>query len=229
MAYYGQYGSKGVSMMEKGTVSPVYLRLRKQVKLPIGSPVRLGDIARILAEPELEPGLLGLVLDRPEYSDGNLIVIDMLLVIACIRRKYPSIRVEVLGEPHVLVEMVSSEKKPSLILFAIVWLLLFFGAGLTIMNFHADVSMPAVQVRIVEMLTGKKDDHPYLFQGAYSIGIGFGMIIFFNHLFKKKWNEEPTPLEVEMYLYQENLNQYVVAEEYEKMRKAEVFGKEKHP
>ncbi len=43
---------------------------------------------------------------------------------------------------------------------------------------------------------------------------------FFNHLFKKKWNEEPTPLEVEMYLYQENLDQYVVAEEYRKMNKA---------
>ncbi|MMZ70306.1 hypothetical protein D1872_333160 [compost metagenome] len=47
------------------------------------------------------------------------------------------------------------------------------------------------------------------------------MIVFFNHLFKKKWNEEPTPLEVEMYLYQENLNQYVVAEEFKKKRAAE--------
>ncbi|MNP81772.1 hypothetical protein D3C76_1802270 [compost metagenome] len=53
------------------------------------------------------------------------------------------------------------------------------------------------------------------------------MIIFFNHLFKKKWNEEPTPLEVEMYLYQENLNQYVIAEEYEKMRRSEAPGEEK--
>jgi stage V sporulation protein AA len=103
--------------------------------------------------------------------------------------------------------------------------LLFFGSALTIMNFHADVSMMEVQVRIVEMITGHKDEHPYLFQIAYSIGIGFGMIVFFNHLFKKNWNEEPTPLEVEMYLYQENVDQYVVAEEYEKMARLQTKAK----
>lgn len=225
LAYYGQYGFKGVLWMDKGHDPSVYLRLRKQVALPAGSPVRLGDIARILADPGIEPQLLELVLDRPDYCDGNLIVIDVLQVISAIQRRYPNVRVETLGEPHVLIEMITKPKKPSLVLFVIVWLLLFFGAALTIMNFHADVSMPAVQVRIVEMITGRRDEHPYLFQAAYSVGIGFGMIIFFNHLFKKKWNEEPTPLEVEMYLYQENLNQYVIAEEFEKMRKAEAAKK----
>ncbi|MNW57963.1 hypothetical protein D3C74_358020 [compost metagenome] len=76
------------------------------------------------------------------------------------------------------------------------------------------------------MITGERDEHPYLFQAAYSIGIGLGMIVFFNHLFKKKWNEEPTPLEVEMFLYQENLNQYVIAEEYKKKREAERKSRE---
>jgi stage V sporulation protein AA len=51
------------------------------------------------------------------------------------------------------------------------------------------------------------------------------MIVFFNHLFKKNWNEEPTPLEVEMYLYQENVDQYVVAEEYEKMARLQTKAK----
>ncbi|MNC41839.1 hypothetical protein D3C75_906260 [compost metagenome] len=109
-------------------------------------------------------------------------------------------------------------RKPSIALFVLVWLLLFFGSALTIMNFHADVSMLEVQVRIVEMLTGRRDEHPYVFQIAYSLGIGFGMVIFFNHLFKKKWNEEPTPLEVEMFLYQKNIDHYVVNEEYSKMK-----------
>lgn len=98
---------------------------------------------------------------------------------------------------------------------------LFFGSALTIMNFHADVNMQEVQIRIVEMLTGHRDEHPYLFQVAYSIGIGFGMAVFFNHLFKKKWNEEPTPLEVEMFLYQQNVDKYVVIEESERMHEQE--------
>jgi len=216
---------KGVVILNQTPHPCIYVRLRKQVRLPVGSSIHLRDIARVLAEPHQEEVLLNLELERPERNDGNLIVIDTLQVISVIKQRFPMAQVEVIGEPHVLVEMIVKERKPSLLLFAVVWLLLFFGAALTIMNFHADVSMPAVQVRIVEMITGKRDEHPYLFQGAYSIGIGFGMIIFFNHLFKKKWNEEPTPLEVEMFLYQENLNQYVVAEEYKRM--GEQVDKEK--
>lgn len=207
--------------------SIIYLRLRKQVGIPQGSSIRLRDVARVLADPDQEEDLLDLELVRPESRDGNLIVIDMLHVIRVIKERFPAYQIEFVGEPHVLVEVVGKEKKPSLILFVVVWLLLFFGAALTIMNFHADVSMPEVQVRIVEMITGTRDEHPYLFQGAYSIGLGLGMIVFFNHLFKKKWNEEPTPLEVEMFLYQENLNHYVIAEEYKKM--ANTPSREKAP
>ncbi|GJM80021.1 hypothetical protein HMSSN139_25170 [Paenibacillus sp. HMSSN-139] len=111
--------------MDKDSASIVYLRLRKQVGLPAGTPIRLRDVARVLAEPELETKLLELVLVRPEQRDGNLIVIDMLQVISAIQARFPGQRVELLGEPHVLVEMVKPEKKPSLLLFALVWLLLF--------------------------------------------------------------------------------------------------------
>ncbi|ADO57138.1 MULTISPECIES: stage V sporulation protein AA [Paenibacillus] len=205
----------------------VYLRLRSRVRMIQGQDLHLGDVAHLLTEPEWEKDLLELVLKRPQKQDGNLILVDMLQIISKIRDHIPGVVVESLGKPHVLVELVERPRKPSKILFVLVWLLLFFGSALTIMNFHADVSMMEVQVRIVEMITGQKDEHPYLFQIAYSIGIGFGMIVFFNHLFKKKWNEEPTPLEVEMYLYQENVDQYVVAEEYEKM--ARLQPKDKKP
>lgn len=209
------------------TVAPiVYLRLRSRVRMIQGQDLHLGDVAQLLTNPEWEKDLLELVLKRPQHQDGNLILIDMLQIIAKIRDHIPGVVVESLGKPHVLVELVEKPRKPSKILFVLVWVLLFFGSALTIMNFHADVSMMEVQVRIVEMITGRKDEHPYLFQIAYSIGIGFGMIVF-NHLFKKNWNEEPTPLEVEMYLYQENVDQYVVAEEYEKM--ARLQTKDKKP
>ncbi|WP_055107716.1 stage V sporulation protein AA [Paenibacillus ihumii] len=198
----------------------IYLQLRKHVRLPLGQAIRLGDVARVLADSSLEPRLLDMILKQPRERDGNLVLIDMLHIIEHIQESIPDIQVEYVGEPQVLVEMVGKEKRPLLLLFILVWLLLFFGSALTIMNFHADVSMQAVQVRIVEMITGERDEHPYLFQGAYSVGIGFGMVLFFNHLFKKKWNEEPTPLEVEMHLYQENLDQFVIAEEYKKMHQA---------
>ncbi|MGW7158576.1 stage V sporulation protein AA [Paenibacillus taichungensis] len=205
------------------TLTPtVYVRLRSRIRIQRGRSVKLGDVAHLLTSPEEKEGrLLELELLRPGPEDGNLILIDILQIIPQIRRALPDVTVELIGSGHTLVEVVAGSGKPSKSLFILVWLLLFFGSALTIMNFHADVNMQEVQIRIVEMITGRRDEHPYLFQVAYSIGIGFGMAVFFNHLFKKKWNEEPTPLEVEMFLYQQNVDKYVVIEETERMHEEE--------
>lgn len=200
----------------------VYVRLRSRIRIQRGRSVNLGDVAHLLTSPEeQEKRLLELELLRPGPEDGNLILIDILQIIPQIRRVLPDVTVELIGSGHTLVEVVVGSGKPSKSLFILVWLLLFFGSALTIMNFHADVNMQEVQIRIVEMITGRRDEHPYLFQVAYSLGIGFGMAVFFNHLFKKKWNEEPTPLEVEMFLYQQNVDKYVVIEETERMHEEE--------
>ncbi|OAX47669.1 stage V sporulation protein AA [Paenibacillus sp. AD87] len=200
----------------------VYVRLRSRIRIQRGRSVKLGDVAHLLTSPEEQEGRLReLELLRPGPEDGNLILIDILQIIPEIRRTLPDVTVELIGSGHTLVEVVVGSGKPSKSLFILVWLLLFFGSALTIMNFHADVNMQEVQIRIVEMITGRRDEHPYLFQVAYSLGIGFGMAVFFNHLFKKKWNEEPTPLEVEMFLYQQNVDKYVVIEETERMHEEE--------
>ncbi|WP_379129023.1 stage V sporulation protein AA [Paenibacillus sp. sgz500958] len=196
----------------------VYIQLKNRVTLPKGSGILLRDVAYLIMAPEREEALNSILLIQPEQSDGNLILIDLLTVIPRIREHFPEADIEPIGESRTIVQIEGpyESRKPSMALFVLVWLLLFFGSALTIMNFHADVNMQEVQIRIVEMLTGQRDEHPYLFQISYSLGIGFGMVIFFNHLFKKKWNEEPTPLEVEMFLYQKNIDHYVVNEEYSK-------------
>jgi len=77
------------------------------------------------------------------------------------------------------------------------------------MNFHEDVSMQEVHQKIYYMLTGQNDYTPLFLQIPYSIGIGLGMIVFFNHIFKKRFNEEPSPLEVEIFNYQQDIDQYI--------------------
>ncbi|MEK4059459.1 MULTISPECIES: stage V sporulation protein AA [Paenibacillus] len=200
----------------------IYIQLKNRVTVPKGKGVTLRDIAYLITEPEWREPLYSILLLKPAQSDGNLILIDLLTVIPHIHELIPGADIQPIGEGRTIVQIEGpvEARKPSVALFVLVWLLLFFGSALTIMNFHADVSMQEVHVRIVEMLTGRRDDHPYVFQIAYSLGIGFGMVIFFNHLFKKKWNEEPTPLEVEMFLYQNNIDHYVVHEEYSKMNRS---------
>lgn len=203
--------------MKMNPTPTVFLQLRGRIRLPLGQTVKLGDVAFIVCDPKWEDPLRAIPLTQPEDMDGNRLVMDLIQIIPKIKALIPGVHVETMGNHYTLVELTGPDSKWSRLWFPVIWLLLFFGSALTIMNFHADVNMQEVHIRIVEMVTGKRDEHPFLFQIAYSLGLGFGMTVFFNHLFKKKWNEEPTPLEVEMYLYQENLDQFVVAEEYRKM------------
>jgi len=199
----------------------LYIRLRRRACVRKGSIVRLGDIAQMIVEPACEAALQELVIHRPQPADGNRILIDMMLIVRKIKAQHPQLQIEHFGEPHVLLEIVSGRKRPPVVLIVLVWLLLFIGSGLAIMNFHADVSMLAVHRRIYELITGEEKARPLILQIPYSLGIGAGMVIFFNHLFKKKFNEEPSPLEVEMFMYQENLNHYVITEEYNKIHEGE--------
>ena len=175
----------------------------------------------MIAEPEYEEKLKKLPLYDPQPGDGNLVLIDMIRIVREVRKLFPDMQIEHFGEPHTLVEVVSPEKKPNIAVIITVWFLLFIGSGMAIMNFHADVSMLEVHRRIYELITGERVAHPLILQIPYSIGIGAGMILFFNHLFKKKINEEPSPLEVEMYMYQESIHQYVITDEYSKIHAKE--------
>jgi stage V sporulation protein AA len=201
------------------SIPTLYIRFRKRVRLDKGQPILLCHIADLLSDPDIEEKLQSHVINYPKPQDGNLILIDMLMVIRSIRQVFPVIQIEGFGEPHALIEIKSAKAKPNFIILTLVWLLLFVGSGLTILNFHADVSMLEVHQRIYELLTGKRLEHPYFLQIPYSIGIGLGMVLFFNHVFKKKLSEEPSPLEVEMFLYQESTNRYVITQEYGKIRK----------
>ena len=44
----------------------------------------------------------------------------------------------------------------------------------------------------------------------YSIGLGFGIIIFFNHFSKLTLTEDPTPIEIEMTTYEKETNASII-------------------
>lgn len=201
-------------------VSTLYMRLKRRITIRTGEVVKLKDAAHIVVEDStIEKNIVHLELYRHQVKDGNRVVIDLLQIITAIKKLWPQLQIEVYGDPQVLVLVTDREYKPRYMLLVICWLLLFFGSGLALMNFHADVNMKDTHIRIVELITGKHVEHPLWFQIPYSLGVGIGMILFFNHIFRKKFNEEPNPLEVEMYMYQENVNTYVIAEEIKNKEK----------
>ncbi|BBH21057.1 stage V sporulation protein AA [Paenibacillus baekrokdamisoli] len=203
--------------LDAGGAQRVYLRLRKRICIKPGQSVTLRHAARISSsDPALEERLGSLILHKHHLNDGNRVVIDLMQIVKAIHESESGVIIDPFGDPQVLVIVSDSPRKPRIIVLAMTWLLLFFGSGLAIMNFHTDVSMKEVHTRITELVTGKRNDHPLWFQIPYSLGIGLGMLVFFNHLFRKRFNEEPNPLEVELYMYEENVNNYVIADEMQR-------------
>ncbi len=197
----------------------LYIRLRHRVQVREGSMVNLGQLAQIIAPEDRVEDLRQIRIHQVTPSDKNIIVVDVMRVIREIHNDYPDLDIQTIGPAQSIIEVIYEKKKVSLPLFIGVWLLLFVGAALAIMNFHEDVSMREVHQRLYHFVTGGVDPHPLLFQVPYSFGLGFGMILFFNHVFRKRLNEEPSPLEVEMFNYQQDLDQYVIMHENKESQK----------
>lgn len=191
----------------------VYIRLRHRVFIQPNDKIFLKDIAQIIAEDALHNQIGDRVLYQADAKDRNIIIIDVMHVVEEIKKFDSMIDVQIIGPSQTIIEVVYKKRKISPILFLIIWFLLFFGSMLTIMNFHEDVSMQDAHQRLYKIITGKSVDKPLMFQIPYSFGLGLGMILFFNHVFKKRLNEEPSPLEVEMFNYQQDLDRYVVMHE----------------
>ncbi|WP_064090970.1 stage V sporulation protein AA [Rossellomorea aquimaris] len=191
----------------------VYIRLRNRVQVKEESLVKLHQLAQIIAPEYVLEELKQIPIHQVTAKDKNIIVIDVMKVINSILNKKPQLDIQTIGPTQSIIEVIYKKKAVSFPLFICVWLLLFIGAAMAIMNFHEDVSMREVHQRLYHFVTGEEDPHPLLFQVPYSFGLGLGMILFFNHVFRKRLNEEPSPLEVEMFKYQQDLDQYVILHE----------------
>jgi stage V sporulation protein AA len=209
---YYSHGENNVLGREK-MAETIYIRMRHRIQKKSNERIFLKDLAQIIATDELLSTLKDVCLYHITEQDKNIIIIDSTLVIREIKKIDKEVEIQLIGPAQTIIEVVFKKRKVTLPLFILVWLLLFIGSGLTIMNFHEDVSMQSVHQRVYKMITGKEVEKPLIFQIPYSVGLGLGMVIFFNHVFKKRLNEEPSPLEVEVFNYQQSLDQYMIMHE----------------
>ncbi len=191
----------------------IYLRMRLRVQTKPDSIIKIGDIAQVIGPENTVNQIRKLSLYKISKSDKNIVVIDLMHIIEMIQSFDSSIDIQTIGPTQTIVDVIYKPKKPNIGFIILVWLLLFIGSAITIMNFHEDVSMQQVHQKLYYIITGEELIKPLLLQIPYSLGLGIGMILFFNHLFKKRINEEPSPLEVEMFKYQQDLDQYVIIKE----------------
>ena len=141
-------------------------------------------------------------------------VISLLKVIEEIEKVYPNVSVQSIGEPETLVEYISVNKHKGFaqwIKLLFVAMVSFFGTAFTIMAFHNDIGINDVFSKVYEMIMGQPGDGYGILELAYSAGLAIGIIVFFNHIGGRRITKDPTPIEVEMRIYEEDVNKALIA------------------
>ena len=156
----------------------IFIQPRPDCTLPPG-PVRLRQIALCVGLPERCDPLLG------ELRAGGLLAVDAAQVLAQVQEACPEAELSWLGPARAWVQAPRPRpmRKPvRAVLSALCGLTLLIGGALAIMNFHADVDMPAVHRTLFRAMTGREDAGVVGWVSLpYSVGLGLGAMLFFGH------------------------------------------------
>lgn len=191
----------------------IYLKIRGEIKGKPGEILTVAKLAEVVATDSWQEEVEKISVITIENHMDEILVVSVLDLVRKIKEKFPQANLKILGEEEILVKVNLSEQKknkPSLILVIAVCFLLFIGSSLAIMNFHADVDMDKAHRDIYRILTGKENPHPLILQIPYSLGIGLGMAIFFGFISKKSREKDPSPLQLEIYSYEQSIHGYIL-------------------
>jgi len=193
----------------------VYIRMNKRITVKPNTKIHLKDVALIsTSRPEKEK-LKNIPIYHVTKKDNDYVIIDSFIIIEHLNKIYSDLEFQLVGHTETIVHVKDKKEQPQTILVCFVWIVLFVGTAMTIINFHYDVSMQEVQQKLHYLFTGEEEEYPLWIQIPYSIGLGVGMVLFLNHWFKKRINEEPSPLEVEIFNYQKDVDTYLAYHENE--------------
>lgn len=136
-------------------------------------------------------------------------VLSILDVVEKIQAVYPKLEIQNLGETDFVAEYSTRPEEKKLWTFlkvSLVCALCFFGSAFSIMAFNNDVSTVKLFREFYTLLTGQPSDGFTILEFTYSLGLAVGILAFFNHLGGRRLTKEPTPIEVEMRLYEDDVD-----------------------
>lgn len=142
-------------------------------------------------------------------------VISAITITAFMENAISGLSVHVCGETEILLKYKAALTKKNQIFnaFKVVFvsLAIFFGAAFTIMTFNSDVDVGGVFDTVYRLIDyGNKENK--ILEISYSVGIFAGVMLFFNHMSKKKMKADPTPIVVQMESYEQSVNQTIIEE-----------------
>lgn len=195
----------------------VYINLETKQAVDLNTHVYVEDVGEVYCSNEVIKKKIekirvynGKDKEMYDYISGTEITTKILDTV-------DNIDITIIGGPDVLLEIKGKEEQSKILNFlkiALVTIVLFFGAGVAIVNFHEDVDMKKTMQKMHYTITGIKNKDPLILTIPLSLGIGIGMFSFFSRVFSfsKRRRQEPGPMELELFLYDKDLEDSILNE-----------------
>ena len=183
------------SLKKKITTDKTTITIGDICEVKAGSPFNIDEITRLT------------ILKRASNSNERFIVVSIMDIIAAINLKHKNITINNLGEVNTVVEFLEQPEnvffKWAKVIF--ISLIIVTGCATAIIAFHVDSQLSKIFEIYGTILGIVEIDRIFVLEVPYSLGIALGIIVFFNHFAGKKISKDPTPIEVEMTTYEDDV------------------------
>lgn len=191
----------------------IYIKIDQNV-LVSNRNVTLGDIASITSTNEamvrqLKQKKICSFQDAKNPKKIQRKIFSILRIIEIIHEEYPNAEIDNEGETDFVIEYVKdSSQNKTLVRFktGILSVIIFFGAAFTIMSFNNDIAIDELFGQFYYQVMGQKSNGMTVLEVSYCIGVAVGILVFFNHFGKKKITPDPTPIQVQMRKYEQDVD-----------------------
>ena len=193
----------------------IYIKPVKKASLAEVDKITINDVAEVIATKEVAKKIqqMKLMDIKIEGKKANFLV-SVTDIIKAIQKKYPDYTVNNVGAQDTVVQYATHKSKDiawwKWLKIAFVVLILLAGSSTAIMSFHTDGQIPKVFENYYRIFFGEHTSNPLIIDIPYAIGLAVGILAFFNHFMGKKITDDPTPIEVEMALYETEVNETVL-------------------
>lgn len=191
----------------------VYIKAEQSTQVT-NKKIFVQDAVKVYAGDEnMKKNIDNLVLYTVKGDKDEKRIFSILKIIEMIEKNHAGVSVVNLGEKDFVVEY----KKPgrdnpfwAVAKTVIAVAVLFIGGMFTMMTFNTDVSVGEVFDKMYYIVTGEAKTTGSILEISYSVGIPIGILLFYNHFTVQKVHDDPTPVQIEMRKYEEEMNKAII-------------------
>lgn len=210
-----------------GIKNTIYIKAEQNVEVS-NKEVTLGDVVKMeCVDKEILAKLKVKKMLRIQNEGPHRLVVSILKIVEIIHEEFPNLEVQNMGVTDIIVTYEGERNKHKIfevIKVSMVVIVSFVGAAFAIMTFNNDSGTNTLFSQIYEMFMGKPKEGISILELTYSIGLTVGILVFFNHFGKKRLTVDPTPIEIEMRLYEKDI-QTTLIDDYSRKGKTLDVGK----